>query len=645
MTFSAKQTAILPAVLSMVLALPVPQASAQNILDMIFGGGRVHRYAPGEYERYGEFPPPPHPNRMVRPDGGWYPVQKHSRRPVEPAVQKPIEKITGPTYYTYKADPLVRVDFTALQAGAKSASLDSSPVTTEFREGLSGLAGFDLYAEKDVAAALVEYYKSNPEFIWVSDDAPTSRAQDAMRVLGNAGSFGLDESDYAVDVPSGLESADNASTRQREMMRFEMALSARVLRYVRDAQNGRVDPNRISGYHDFPAKPLNMVGVLRILGQTNDAQAYMESRHPQNAEFRALRAELEALNASIDDDIVVDPKLKLKPGQSSPEFPKLLRLIVRDHSDLLKDEYAPLVERLGQSEVYEQDLVPVIKAVQKKIGLKADGVIGTHTVLRLAGTPKADRLQKVIFALEEMRWLPADLGSTRVFINQPAFTATYIESDQEKLKMRVIIGRPENQTSFFYDEIKQVDYNPYWGVPQSIIVNEMLPRLRNDPGYLDRSGYEVTDAKGKRIPSSAVDWGQYGSKIPFNVRQIPSEANALGELKILFPNKHAIYMHDTPQKALFDRDSRAFSHGCIRLKDPRGMAAAVLGTDVEHIAKKLKAGHSSEKVTRDIPVYIAYFTAWPEANGKVEYFNDVYDRDGHLKLALDKVEAGRKSNM
>ncbi|MDH6232767.1 murein L,D-transpeptidase YcbB/YkuD [Mesorhizobium soli] len=644
MTFSAKQTAILPAVLSMVLALPVPQASAQNILDMIFGGGRVQRYAPGEYERYGEFPPPPHPDRRVRPERGWYPVQKHSHRPVGSVAQKPVEKITGPTYYTYKADPLVRVDFTALEAGAKSASLDA-PVTTEFREGLAGLDGFDLYAEKDVAAALVDYYKANPEFIWVSDDAPSSRAQDAMRVLGNARSFGLDESDYAVDVPSELASADNASTKHRDMMRFEMALSARVLRYVRDAQSGRVDPNRISGYHDFPAKPLNMLGVLKIMSQTNDAQAYMESRHPQNAEFRALRAELEALNALGDDDIVVDPKLKLKPGQSSPEFPKLLRLIARDHSDLLKDEYAPLVERLGQSGVYEQDLAPVIKAVQKKFGLKADGVIGPHTVLKLAGTPKADRLQKVIYALEEMRWLPSDLGSTRVFINQPAFTATYIESDEEKLKMRVIIGRPENQTSFFFNEIKQVDYNPYWGVPQSIIVNEMLPRLRNDPGYLDRSGYEVTDAKGKRIPSSAIDWGQYGAKIPFNVRQIPSEANALGELKILFPNKHAIYMHDTPQKALFDRDSRAFSHGCIRLKDPRGMAAAVLGTDVAHIAKKLKAGHSSEKVTRDIPVYIAYFTAWPEPNGKVEYFNDVYDRDGHLKLALDKVETARKTNM
>ena len=259
----------------------------------------------------------------------------------------------------------------------------------------------------------------------------------------------------------------------------------------------------------------------------------------------------------------------------------------------------------------------------------------------MAGNSKADRLDKVVFALEELRWLPSDLGSPRVFINEPAFTVAYIEGGEEKLKMNVVVGKPTNQTSFFYDEIEQVDFNPYWGVPQSILVNEMLPRLRRDPGYLDRAGYEVSDSRGRRIPSASVNWGAYGSKIPFNVRQSPSEANALGELKILFPNKNAIYMHDTPQKALFKQDVRAFSHGCVRLENPRGMAAAVLGTTVDYVAEKLKQGHSSEKVPRKIPVYIAYFTAWPTMSGKVEYFADIYDRDGHLKTAIQKTDAAR----
>lgn len=125
------------------------------------------------------------------------------------------------------------------------------------------------------------------------------------------------------------------------------------------------------------------------------------------------------------------------------------------------------------------------------------------------------------------------------------------------------------------------------------------------------------------------------------MRQQPSEANALGELKILFPNKHAIYMHDTPQKAFFQRDMRALSHGCVRLQDPRGMAAAVLDTSVDYIADKLAQGHSSQQVTRKIPVYVAYFTAWPDMSGKVEYFDDVYGRDDRLRQALEAVAAVR----
>jgi len=475
----------------------------------------------------------------------------------------------------------------------------------------------------------------------VNGTSLNSRAQDAVRVLGEAASYGLTPADYTVDVPAANSASTDDAAKLRELVRFEMALSARVLRYAHDAQNGRVEPNRMTGYYDFPAKPLDMVGVLKTLAHTQEVRTYLESRHPQNAEYQALRVELEALQASAENEIVVDPKLLLKPGETSPELPKLLSLIARNLDDDMGGTYGELLSRLATSEVYVPELVPLIKAVQVKEGMKGDGVIGPRTVALLAGTSKADKLLKVQVALEELRWLPSDLGSPRVFINQPAFTASYIDNGEEKLKTRVVVGRVTNQTAFFYDQIRQVDFHPYWGVPQSIIVNEMLPRLRSDPGYLDRAGYEVTDSRGKRIPSSAVNWGAYGANIPYSVRQQPSEANALGELKILFPNKHAIYMHDTPQKSFFKQDMRALSHGCVRLQDPRGMAAAVLGTSVDYIAEKLKHGHSTEDVTRKIPVYVAYFTAWPDMSGKVEYFSDVYDRDSRLKQALDATEAVR----
>ena len=234
---------------------------------------------------------------------------------------------------------------------------------------------------------------------------------------------------------------------------------------------------------------------------------------------------------------VIDAKLLLKPGQTSAELPKVLRVIAADMDDEFGGEFGEVLYRLGNSETYVEELVPAIRAAQERAGLKPDGVIGPRTVASLVGVSKADRLEKVEIALEQLRWLPSDLGGTRVFVNQPAFMATYWEGGEPKLETRVVVGKPTNQTSFFYDEIEQVDYNPYWGVPRSILVNEMLPRLLSDPGYLDRAGYEVTDGKGRRIPSASVDWGAYGTNIPYDVRQTPSEANALGELKILFPNK------------------------------------------------------------------------------------------------------------
>ncbi len=602
--------------LAAVLAVGAAPAQAErqdNLFDTLFGG--KPRYKP----------------REAYPD---VPVQKPRPRVAAP-------KITGPSYYDYKADPLVRVDFAAIGVTPQNIAFEPGQIGPSIQEALAGLAGFDLLAEKDVAKALVDYYSAHPEFIWVTDSAINSRAEEAIRLLGDAGTYGLNPAEYAVSIPSTASDAGDKAGRLDDLARFEMTLSARVLRYVRDAQNGRVDPNRISGYHEFPAKPLDMQAVLNTLAHTDEVRAYLESRHPQNPEYQALRVELEALRASEENDIVVDPKLLLKPGETSTELPKLLQIIARDLDDEMGGEYGEMLYSLGPTETYVPELKPLIAAVQKRAGLKDDGVIGPRTVAALAGTSKADRIDKVVLALEELRWLPSDLGSPRVFINEPAFTASYIEGGEEKLKMRAVIGKKTNQTAFFYKDAQQVDYNPYWGVPQSIIVNEMLPRLRGDPGYLDRAGYEVTDAKGRRIPSSSVDWGAYGSKIPFNVRQAPSEANALGELKILFPNKHAIYMHDTPQKALFQQDSRAFSHGCVRLADPRGMAAAVLGTTTDYIAQKLKQGHSSEKVTRTIPVYVSYFTAWPTPSGKVEYFADVYDRDSYLKTAIQKTEAVR----
>lgn len=611
MTFMKRRTFALFAVaLTAGSLVGTATASADNFFDRLFGNG----------------------NRMNRSR-----VDRASEeRPPSPRVKAP--KISSPSYYTYRPESLVHVDVQDVASAARSVPLPVIAGQPVFSDAMAEIGDYELFAESDIARAIVKHYSADPQFIWVSGYGPNARARKALQVLAEAGSYGLSEADYTVPRIAPDFSREGAASRLRALARFEMALSARVLRYVRDASVGRVDPNKLSGYHDLPRKPFHAARILASLEGADDIRTYLLSRHPQNAKYNALRAELASLRVSAAKDIVVDPDTFVKPGGSSEGFAKLLKIIARDADSAFLEKYGDLLASHAGSTVYSRELVPVIKAAQKAHDLNTDGIVGPRTVGAIAGPSKMMKIGKVLMSLERLRWLPSDLGDPRVVINASSFTATYTQNGRDVDTMRVVVGKRANQTSFFYDRIEYVEFNPFWGVPRSILVNEMLPKLLRDPGYLDRAGYEVTDSRGRRISSAAVDWGRYGGDIPFDVRQLPGKSNALGELKIMFPNKHAIYMHDTPNKSLFERDTRAFSHGCVRLQKPREMAAAVLNWPVRRVAGRVAEGHSKADVNRDIPVYVGYFTAWPDDMGKVSYSGDVYGRDKHLKKALDKVE-------
>ncbi len=591
------------------------EAYSANLFDMLFGGNRLNR------------------SRVIKPDVRL----KTNKRKVVKRV-----RISSPKYYTYKTDKMVRVNFAGVVASKAETSLLPTLDNDYFDEAVDALAAYSLTADKQIAAALEKYYTENRSFIWISGHHPNGKAEAALAVLADADNWGLVANEYLVDSPEGAFSMDDIPSRLTQLIRFEMTMSARVLRYAHDARQGRVDPNRLSGYHDLPRKDVSLPSVLGALADSEDVGEFLTSLHPSNERFAALRAELAAVRADEEDEIVIDLSTFVKPGRTHAEFPKVLAAIRKHATPEFLEEHGELLTTHEGNELYAPELVGLIKAAQKQHGVGADGIVGRRTVNALSGDSKAGRLDRVLLAMERLRWLPSNLGKTHVLINQPGYRVSFNSDGTEKLSMRVVVGKKANQTSFFHDEIERVVYNPYWGVPQSIIVNEMLPRLIRDPGYLDRAGYEVTNARGKRISSRAVNWGAYGSRVPFNVRQKPSAKNALGELKILFPNKHAIYMHDTPSKSLFKKDIRAFSHGCVRLEKPREMAAAVLGVSTSDIASRLKNGHSTEELRARIPVYVAYFTAWPATSGEVNYYEDIYGRDVHLKKAVAAVEAIRR---
>jgi murein L,D-transpeptidase YcbB/YkuD len=523
-----------------------------------------------------------------REQPGWFGGQQsfgYSRVPEEQSPRlgnprperrrMPTVRVSNPDFLIYTPDKLANValgpvcefktaanaDVAAdgnLQDKAPSggqAVVPSSPSSpaASFAEACAAAPAISLRMLPQVGEAIVRHYSQHPQFIWSDDGSINAKAQAAIARLAASDAVGLDPADYQVAMP-GLESADPGA-RSSALLRFELALSAKVLTYVLDATRGRIDPNRLSGYHDLPRKSVDLVEALASIAQSSDIATYLDGRSPDNLQFRALVAEL-----------------------------------ARQH-----------------------------------------------------GADPQGKAAKLRMALEQLRWLPRQLGTRYVFLNQPAFEVSYFNDTDAPLTMRAIIGKPNAQTYFFTDRVKEVIYNPYWNVPRSIVINEMLPKLWRDPSYLNRLGYEVSNSRGREVASSAVDWAAVATQqVGVDVRQPPGRGNALGRLKIDFPNKHAIYLHDTNQKHLFAREQRALSHGCVRLERPREMAAALLGTRVADIDRKIAAGATqTERVTGDIPVYLAYFTAWPDAQGNVRYYKDIYDRDAHLARALAKTREVR----
>jgi murein L,D-transpeptidase YcbB/YkuD len=554
-------------------------------------------------------------------------------------------KVDAPQYYAYKPDTLEKFHVSELCAVATVSNVPSPPAATDLASSAICSYGSEvrLHVLPEVAKAIKAYYSANPRFIWSEGEQINANAREAIAALMKSDRFGLSPSDYSVALPADQQREGEEWIKA--LVRFEFGLSAAVLTYALDATRGRIDPNRISGYHDIPRKNVDLLPILHDIAETEQADAYLEKLHPNNRQFQALTAELASQRTAMLKQVQVPTSLFVRPGEADPALPRFIAAIRSVGADNLKRDHKDALAQYADQEEYVAPLVALVRDFQREHGLHPDGIIGPKTLRAVNDAGPKAKVKKLELALERLRWLPVELGSRHVFLNQPAFRVAYYAGGRETVAMRAIIGKASNQTYFFADKIEAVEYNPYWNVPRSIIVNEMIPKLYRDPSYLDRLGYEVIASSGRKVSSSSVDWSAVAeNKRSINVRQAPGKQNALGQLKIEFPNKHAIYMHDTPDKELFKQPVRTFSHGCVRLERPRILAAALLKTTPDHIDSRIADGANDSEPVGEIPVYIAYFTAWPNERGKVEYYADVYDRDAHLASAVVRTEAARAAS-
>jgi len=291
---------------------------------------------------------------------------------------------------------------------------------------------------------------------------------------------------------------------------------------------------------------------------------------------------------------------------------------------------------------YDDALQAAVQQFQVDHGLNADGVAGAATMQQInVGVEK--RLQSVLVAMERERWFNTERGKRHILVNIPDFSAKVIDDGKVTFRTRSVVGAvsKDRPTPEFSDVMEHMIINPSWYVPRSIITKEYLPQLKRNSNAVRH--IEITDSRGRVVNRGSANFSQYTERtFPFAMRQPPSRSNALGLVKFMFPNKHNIYLHDTPAKSLFARDIRAFSHGCVRLADPFDFAYALLAKQSDDPQGTFKSALNSGKETKivlkePVPVHLIYRTAVTNARGHTEYRADIYGRDARIWAALSKA--------
>ena len=499
----------------------------------------------------------------------------------------------------------------------------------------------DNLLETSLEVAISEFYPpSNPiasfyigrnfEPFWVKSER---RLENLVSSISEAKLHGLPLSRYPLEeLRQSIFENDLSQKAKLELMATET-----FLLFAQDISGGILNPNKIDENINVNPERKDANVLLASLTDSVDVNLFFRSLFPSSNEYKSLLKELKklreiSLNGAWGDLVPTDAVLAV--GMTHDNVPFLRKR-------LYKMGY-PVYET--HSRYFDEQLNDSVKRFQEYHGLNPDGVFGKRSIEAVNVPPKT-RLMQVLVNLERMRWNNHDRGPEYVLVNQPNFQA-YFKSENEKIwESRVVIGLPSNQTAEFNDTMTHMVVNPTWHVPKSIAVDEYLPLIQSDPNFLnDNEMVLMVRGTDTIIDSNLIDMQAFTpDNFPFLIKQIPSNINALGLVKFMFPNKFSIYMHDTPMKDLFFKDERTFSHGCIRLQEPFEFAYSLLRKQEVDPESKFQEVLQKEEETyinlsRKIPVYITYRTAFFDDFGQVHYRADVYGRDALVYMAL--VEAG-----
>lgn len=505
----------------------------------------------------------------------------------------------------------------APKAAPSIASTDQ-PTADKLRD-LIATKGNKYFDRKNERAAVENFYKDrNYAPLWTEGGALTARAKSVIARLKDAGSEGLNPADYP--TPDFA-----AATTPDALSEAELRLTESMLDYARHAQSGRMHWSRVAADILYPDHPVDPVEVLINVSTAKDASAALAGYNPPHKGYQALKAKLAELRGTKEDlskQIAEGETLKfVKPAKKGPA-----PVVMEDARVPMLRAKLNITENADGTQ-YDAKVAEAVRKFQASNDIKPTGILDNATVRALNG-PKSDRQIDIVRVnLERWRWLPrelgaANLGNAYVMLNVPDFTLKVMQNDAQVWTTRVVTGKPGNHaTPMLTETMKFITVNPTWNVPPSIIYNEYLPALQQDPTVLQRMGLKMERARDGSV----------------RISQPPGEANALGRIRFNFPNKFLVYQHDTPDKHLFAKEERAFSHGCMRVQYPDQYAATLLGIALpkdNYTAEKIKSMYGKGEVNINfptaIPVNITYQTAFVDDAGHLQFRKDIYGRDARM---------------
>jgi murein L,D-transpeptidase YcbB/YkuD len=472
---------------------------------------------------------------------------------------------------------------------------------------------------------------------------PTRQALAIIELLKQADSQGLDPEDYDASRWADRLARLPTSHAPGDAAIFDAALTICLMRYISDCHIGKINPEHFKFGLSVEAKKYDLPAFLRErLVNSQDVKAELAEIGPPFAGYRrtlgALQLYLQLARQDDGEKLPVS-KLPIAPGTPYDGVPRLTRLL-RLLGDLPADTAVA-----ADSNLYQGALVDAVKRFQGRHGLKPDGRLDAQTLANL-NTPLSQRVDQLRLMLERWHWLPDRFNEPPIVVNIPEFRLRAYDSSQNPvLTMNVIVGKAfRHKTPVFEKDMRYVVFRPYWNVPPSIQRSEIVPAVEKDRDYIAKKGFEVVTQGGQVVTSGAITdevLAQLRSG-KLAVRQKPGPTNALGLVKLMFPNEYNVYLHSTPAPQLFSQTRRDFSHGCIRVEKPAELAAWVLRDksdwSLERAQAAMKSGSDNAQVnlTSPIPVLILYGTAGVDPEGTVRFFDDIYGYDDELKQALAK---------